>query len=196
MTKKRTLLLAIALIGCRSAGSRYYTLVSAADDKAPMASGELQLDVLPVDVPPDVDRQEIVVREGQGEVTPVDTRSWISPLPRELRSAFSADLTRALGARDIAGITPAEGIPVFRVKLDVQRFESVLGKHALIEAVSTVRDPAATAPALVCSHRAKEAATGDYAGLAEAHQRALAAIAAQVADEVRAIRAGAPACSK
>jgi len=193
---KRTLLLAIALIGCRSAGSRYYTLVSAADDKAPMARGELQLDVLPVDVPPDVDRQEIVVREGQGEVTPVDTRSWISPLPRELRRAFSDDLGRALGARDVAGVTPAEGIPIFRVKLDVQRFESVLGKHALIEAVSTVRDPATTAPALVCSHRAKEDAAGNYAGLAEAHQRALVAIAAQVADEVRAIRAGAPACSK
>ena len=196
---KRTLLLAIAMIGCRSAGSRYYTLVSAADDRAPAATGatgELQLDVLPVDVPPDVDRQEIVVRHGQGEVTPVDTRSWISPLPRELRRAFSDDLGRVLGARDIAGVTPADSVPVFRVKLDVQRFESVLGKHALIEAISTVRDPATTAPALVCSHRAKEDATGDYAGLAEAHQRALQTIAKQVADEIRAIRAGTPACAK
>lgn len=193
---KRALVLVIAVIGCRSPGTHYYTLVSSAEDKPLPASAELQLDVLPVDVPSDVDRQELVVREGQGEVTPVDTRSWISPLPRELRRAFSDDLGRLLGARDVAGVTPAEGVPIFRVKLDVQRFESVLGKHALIEAVSTVRDPANAAPALVCSHRAKEAATGTYPGLAEAHQRALEAIAKQVADEVRAIRAGAPACAK
>ena len=193
---KRALVLAVTVIGCRSPGTHYYTLVSAATDKAPPASAELQLDVLPVDVPPDVDRQQLVVREGQGEVTPVETRSWISPLPRELRRAFADDLGRVLGARDIAGVTPAAGVPIFRIKLDVQRFESVLGKHALIEAVSTVRDPANAAPALVCSHRAKEDATGDYAGLAEAHQRALVVIANQVAEEVRAIRAGTPACSK
>ncbi len=186
----------LAALGCRSAGTHYYTLVSAAEDKPAPITADVQLDVLPVDVPPDVDRQQLVVRQGEGEVTPVETRSWIAPLPRELRRAFSDDLGRYLGARDIAGVTPAEGVPLVRVKLAVQRFESVLGKHALIEAVSTVRDPGTSAPALVCSHRASEDAKGEYAGLAEAHQRALAAIAKQVGDEIKSLRAGAPACAK
>ncbi|MEO6777051.1 MAG: PqiC family protein [Kofleriaceae bacterium] len=185
----------VAVVACRSAPSRYYTLVAPADDAPLPASNELQLEVLPVDVPPDVDRADIVVREGPGEVTPVDTRAWIAPLRDELRRAFSDDLSRALGARDVAGLTPTTGVPVYRVKLAVQRFESVLGDHALIEAVSTVREAAGSTPALVCSHRAREAAHAGYEGIAEAHQRALIAIGKQVAADVRAVAGGHPACA-
>ncbi len=189
-------LLFFGLFACRSAGSSYYTLLAPATDAPAPATAELQLDVLPVDVPADVDRVEIVVRTGAGEVTPVQTRSWIAPLALELRHAFSDDLTRATGARDIAGVTPTEGVPIIRVKLAVQRFESVLGKHALIEAVSTIRDSSGTTPALVCSHRASEDAGSGYSGLAEGHQHALAAIAKQIAESIRSVRANAPACAK
>src|SRR5664279_6489014 len=127
--------LILAMVACRSAGSSYYTLVPPATDDSSPATNELQLDVLPVDVPADVDRAEIVVRTSAGEVTPVQTRAWIAPLALEIRHAFSDDLTHALGARDIAGLTPADGVPSFRIKLSVQRFESLIGKRAIIEAV-------------------------------------------------------------
>jgi uncharacterized lipoprotein YmbA len=182
------------LVGCRSAASSYYTLVAPSADAPPALTNELQLEVLPVDVPADVDRAEIVVRQHAGEVTPVETRSWIAPLNAELRRAFSNDLAAQLGARDIAGLSAAEGLPTYRVKLGVQRFESVLGEHALIEAVSTVREAGGSVPPLVCSHRAQEAAASGYEGIAEAHQKAIAAIAKQVADEIRSVRAGHPAC--
>ena len=192
----KTLLFAVvAVAGCRSASSHYYTLVSPAEEAPAPATNELQLDVLPVDVPPDVDRAEIVVREGPGEVVPVDTRAWIAPLSYELRRAFSDDLGRALGARDVDGLTATAGVPTYRVKLAVQRFESVLDDHALIEAVSTVREASGSAPALVCSHRAREAAKGGYDGLAVAHQHALVTIAKQIAEEVRSAAAGHPACA-
>jgi len=184
-----------ALAACRSPGSHYYTLVATPVDSTPAATNELQLDILPVDVPADVDRTEIVVRTGAGEVTPVETRSWIAPLSREIRRAFSDDLTRLLGARDVAGLTPSAGVPTYRVKLAVKRFDSVLGTRAVIEAVSTVHDIASEAATLVCSHRASEDAKPGYAGIAEAHQRAVAKIATQVADTVRSIRAGNPACA-
>ncbi|CAN5768466.1 PqiC family protein [soil metagenome] len=190
----RWLLLVGLLAACRSASPHYYTLVASPADSVPTTS-ELQLDVLPIDVPSDVDRSEIVVRTGTGEVTPVDTRSWIAPLSREIRRAFADDLSHQLGARDIAGLTPAAGVPTFRVKLAVKRFDSLLGQRAVIEAISTVHDTASDAPTLVCSHRASEAAGAGYAGIAEAHQRALAAIAKQVAESIRSIRAGAPACA-
>lgn len=184
------------LLGCRSAATSYYTLVAPGADATPALTNELQLDVLPVDVPPDVDRAEIVVRQHAGQVTPVETRSWIAPLGAELRRAFSNDLSGQLGARDIAGLSASDGIPTYRVKLGVQRFESVLGEHALIEAVSTVREAGGSVPPLVCSHRAREAAASGYEGIAEAHQKAIATIAKQVADEVRSIRAGHPACGE
>ncbi len=198
MTPSRTILaiLAVAVAAaCRSAGPRFYTLVAPPDDSAALRSNDLQLDVLPVEVPPEVDRAEIVVREGRGKLTPVETRLWISPLPREIRRAFANELSQALGARDIAGLTPAEGIPLFRIKLAVQRFESALGKATLLEAVSTIREATGGTAGLVCSHLAKEVAAAGYDGLAEAHQRALAKIAKQVAASVRSLSAGAGTCA-
>ena len=187
-------LVLLMMVACRSDAPSYYTLVPPSAASAAPVSTELQLDVLPVDVPPDVDRPEFVVRQGMGQVTPVDTRVWIAPLPYELRHALSADLTRELGARDIAGLSPTDGLPTYRIKLAVQRFESVLNDHALIEAVSTVREAGGAAPPLTCSHRAQVAAQTGYAALAVAHQQALATIAKQLAGEVRGLRGGHPAC--
>ena len=186
----------ILLIGCRSAPSSYYTLVSPAPEQRAVVSDALQLEVLPVDVPPDVDRAEIVVRQGTGHVTPVETRLWISPLKLEIRRAFSDDLTRELGARDVANVTAQQGVPTYRVKLSVQRFESVLDDHALIEAISTVRQAGGSTPVLVCSHSSRQSASRGYDALAEAHQLALAAIAKQVAADVKSVNAAAPACAK
>lgn len=192
----RTALLLLLCVSCRSAATHYYTLVPAAADEAQaLPTTALQLEVLAVDVPPEVDRAEIVVRQGPGVLTPVETRSWIAPLSRELRHAFSDELSRELGAPDISGVTPAEGIPTYRIKLVVQRFESVLGKRAVIDAISTVRDLSGTAPALLCSHHASEPARAGYDGIAEAHQRALARIAKQVAASVRSFHEGTGTCS-
>ncbi|HMG56325.1 MAG TPA: PqiC family protein [Kofleriaceae bacterium] len=194
MTAIKALVLALLLVGCRSANSEYYTLVPPPSERRTPVTEAFQLDVLPVDVPPEVDRPEIVVREGRGKVTPVETRSWISPLARELRHALSDGLTSALGVRDVAGATPVAGIPTYRIKLVVQRFDSSLGTRASIEAISTIRDANGQAPAVVCSHRSSEAAGPGYEQLAEAHQRAVAAIAAQVAATIRGIQAGTAGC--
>jgi len=190
----QSLILALLLVACRSANTEYYTLMSPPREQPTPMTETFQLDVLPVDVPPEVDRPEIVVREGRGKLTPVETRSWISPLARELRHALSDDLTNALRVRDVAGATPVAGIPTYRIKLVVQRFDSSLGARASIEAISTIRDANSQAPAVVCSHRASHGAGPGYEQLAEAHQRAVAAIAAQVAATIRGIRAGTAAC--
>jgi uncharacterized lipoprotein YmbA len=190
----KPLVLVLLLVACRSANSEYYTLVSPPSERTGPVAETFQVDVLPVDVPPEVDRPEIVVREGRGKLTPVETRSWISPLARELRHALSDDLTSALRVRDVAGATPVAGIPTYRIKLVVQRFDSSLGTRASIEAISTIRDASSQAPAVVCSHRASEAAGPGYEQLAEAHQRALAAIAAQVAATIRGLQTGTTAC--
>ena len=65
----------------------------------------------------------------------------------------------------------------------------------MIDAISTVRVSEGAAPALVCSHHASEPAKAGYDGIAEAHQRALASIAKQIATSVRSVRDGAGACS-
>ena len=193
--KLSPLVLAVVAVACRSAQSEYYTLLPPPRELGAPVTAAFQLDVLPIDVPPEVDRAEIVVREGPGRLTPVETRAWISPLSRELRHAIYDDLTHALGVRDVAGATPAAGIPTYRIKVVVQRFDSSLGARASIEAISTIRDATGAGPAVVCSHRASEGAGAGYEQLAEAHQRAVATIAAQIAATIRGLLAGTTACS-
>jgi uncharacterized protein len=189
VTRGIAIAIALAATACRSPATTYYTLV--APRAAPTASAEpaagFQLDVLPVDVPAQVDRAQLVVREAAGELTPVDTRSWIAPLSAELQRALSNALSAQLGARDVAGLTADAALPTLRIKLNVQRFESVLGQFAEIDALWTVSDPAGGK--LLCAGQIREPATTGYEGIAEAHQRALAKLAGQIADGVRAVRA-------
>lgn len=195
----RAFALLLALIVCACASSppaRYYTLLPNA--VAPAATdASYVIEVLPVDVPAQVDVPQMVVRTGNGEVTPVDTRRWIAPLPSELRSALSWQLTRELGVRDVYGFAKNTATPVYRVNLRVQRFDSAPGAYARIETLWTVRAGSNDAAAPVCSSNASVTVTPGYAELAQGHQQALAKIAGEIAASIRAARASgkAPACS-
>ena len=97
-------------------------------------------------------------------------------------------------ARSLRGLTDYLQHHPNHSSVVVQRFDSSLGARASIEAISTIRDASSQAPAVVCSHRASEEAGPGYEQLAEAHQRAVAAIAAQVAATIRGMQAGAATC--
>jgi uncharacterized lipoprotein YmbA len=190
-------LLALALGACASSPpTRYYTLLPSGGAPTAADAG-YQIEVMPVDVPAQVDVPQMVVRTSGGEVVPVDTRRWIAPLPDELRSALSWQLTHALGARDVAGFSKDASTPTYRVNLRVQRFDSAPGAYARIDAVWSVRaigrDTAAPA---VCSSSANITVTSGYAELAQGHQQALAKIAGEIAASIRAAQASgkAPAC--
>lgn len=182
--------LLLALFGCRSPATHFYTLVppSPIASAAP-SSPTLQLEILPVDVPADVDRAELVVRRSATEVAAVDGRSWIAPLPQEIHRALADALVRALHARDLGDAAGDPALPTYRVKLVVKRFESALGDAAAIDATWTVRGPKSPAP-LACEAAAREATPArDYEALVTAHQHALAQLADDVAATVRAVEA-------
>ncbi len=189
-----SLLAALLATACRSPPSQFYTLVRLPVEPAAPPLATFQIDVLPVDVPAQVDVPQMVVREGAGQVVPVETRRWIAPLHAELRTALSNELTLLLGARDIHGLTPSPDMPTYRVKMKVQRFDSVLGDLVQIDAIWRVRETGADKPGLLCGSRVIERADGDYAGLAVAHQRAIATIAQQIGGAIRALRASRRQC--
>ena len=56
-----------------------------------------------------------------------------------MRSALSDALTGTLGALDVRTLTPAEGAPVWRIQVDVQRFDMILGGPAQLDATWRVR---------------------------------------------------------
>ncbi len=184
-------LFALAASACATTTqpTSYYTLMpDAGTTVAPATDNSYQIEVLPVEVPLQVDVPQMVVRTGKGELVPVDTRRWIAPLPNELRNALSWQLTHALGVRDVAGLGRNTSAPVYRINLRVQRFDSVPGAYARIEASWSIRPSESDAATLACNSSASIPVPPGYAELAQGHQQAIAKIATEIATTIRSAR--------
>lgn len=195
MTRGIILLAVLLLAACSSTPTRYYTL------QGPMAPVEVAtppayaIEVLPISVPAQVDTQPLVLRAGGGRLAIEDTHEWAAPLPDEIRQALSQDLTQTLGAEDVYGLSHADTVPVYRIKLVVTRFDSTYGRAVEIQARWSVRALTNRKEApLTCSSREVRAVAPGYDALVQGHQRALAALAGQVAAGVRSMSAGVPRC--
>lgn len=190
----------LALAACASAPLHYYTLVAPADESAgrlvaQSATPSLPFELLSVSVPAQVDQPQLVVRESGQGVALLGSERWIAPLSDEVRSALSADLARELHSQDVSGL-PGNDKPLLRIKLDLRRFDSQPGSYALIEGAWSVRLLRGVHPAaLACTSRINEAVGPGYDALVQGHQRAISALAAQIAAAARSLGNGqSPVC--
>ena len=135
-----------------------------------------------VAVPPAVDQPQWVVRLPDQRTVLLEQTQWASPLRDELRAA----LQEALAQRWVA--TDARP-PVWRLRVDLSRFESVLGREAWLEGRWTLRpgggSGAASAATLSCALRIREPAGAGLPALAEAHRRALLRLSDQIGPMLR-----------
>jgi uncharacterized lipoprotein YmbA len=171
--------------GCASATARFYTLDCTATAGDAPAAGYAVL-VGPVTVPPAVDRPQFVVEVAPNRVDIDEFNRWAAPLNDGIARAVAGDLAVLLGTHDVAVAPLANFNPAYRVSIDVQRFESVQGEAALVNAVWTVRQ---TATGETRSGRtvARETVQGkSYDALAAAHSRALAKVSSDIAGAIRA----------
>ncbi len=183
------------LAGCQSAAPiRFYTLLPAAtSEPVPTQDPAFRIELGAVTIPSQVDTPRIVIRESAGRLTPVEGQRWIAPLADEVRAALSTALSRKLGVPDLGTAGDGGetgGLPLYRVRVTLRRFESELGSRALIDAtwtLSSARDPARRAS---CDSRVESTVTGGYDALAEGHQRALATLAGRIARGLDALHAG------
>lgn len=185
----------LALTACSSNPTYYYTLLPPPAPAA--AAAGFRIEVMPVDLPAQVTTPQMVVRAGDGEMVPVDTRRWIAPLGDEIRGALSADLSQRLGANDTYGLPAGAGgsLPLYRISVKVQRFESSLGAYARIDALWTVqRAGVDSAAGLTCGYSQSQPVQPGYEAMAQGHQQALAAIADRIAATVGALRGGGASC--
>ena len=109
----------------------------------------------------------------------------------EIRRALSTSLTQQLGTIDVYGTAYPDTTPVYRVSMNVQRFESWPGSHALIDAVWSVRAVRGTG-VMTCRSVVSETVSGGYDALVNGHRVALQRIAVQVAAAVQMMAAVAP----
>lgn len=179
-------LLAAALAGCASPPSRFYTL-SPGDTAAPeTANPPLLIELAPIDMPPQVMRNQLVVQRSEIQVDVLEQERWASLPSEEVRRALSGNLTRRLGTMDVYGAPHPNGVPVYRISVNMQRFESWPGSHALLDAVWSVRS-LRTQNVMTCRSVLSEPAGDDYGQLVEAHRRAVEALSASLAAAVQAL---------
>ena len=165
--------------------SHFYTLDATAAP-AGAASGADAVMVGPVSVPAAVDRPQFVVQVAPNRVDVDEFNRWASPLGDAIAQAVAGDLVRLLGTPNVAVAPLGNFAPAYRVTIDVQRFDSVPGQAALVEAVWTVRK---TAGGATRSGRtvAREPVQGEgFDALAAAHSRAIAKLSGDVAAAIRA----------
>jgi uncharacterized lipoprotein YmbA len=172
--------------GCgTSAKSRFYTLESVAK-QAGAPTADYGVMVGPVSVPASVDRPEFVVQVAPNRVEVDEFNRWAAPLGKSIARTVAGDLTLLLGTPQVAVAPFANFDPVYRVTIDVQRFESTPGDSVLVDAVWAVRR---TAGGETHSGRTtvREAVHSEvFDELAAAHSRALAKLSADIAAAIRA----------
>ena len=179
-------LVAVTAAGCASTPARFYTLdPTATAGEAPAA--RCAVVVGPVSVPASVDRPQIVVQVAPNRVDIDEFHRWATPLNDGIARAVASDLAVLLGTPDVGTALVTSSSPVYRVTIDIQRFESVQDQAVLIEALWSVRGTAGGA-ARPGHTTAREAVHGTgYEALAAAHSRALAQLSAEIAETIRAM---------
>ena len=181
-------LLAAAAASCTTtATSRFYTLESTATaDAAPSTAAQGSVMIGPVTIPAAVDRPEFVVQVAANRVEVEEFNRWVAPLSDSIARVVAGNLVVILGTPNVAAAPLANFNPAYLVTIDVQRFDSIRGQAAVVEAVWTVRK---IAGGETRSSRtvAREAVQGqDFDALAAAHSRALAKLSSDIATAIRA----------
>ena len=172
--------------GCASPPARFYTL-SGAPATATPASGPAIL-VGPVSIPAVVDRPEIVVTVGNNEVSLDEFNRWASPLADNIAIAVAENLIATLATPRVAlSVQTAAFDADFSVAIEVQRFESVPGGSALVDALWRVRRVKDGASASGRTTVRENVTDRGYDALAAAHSRGIARLSQDVADAIRTL---------
>jgi len=180
----------VAFAGCASTPPvRFHSLLSTGDAAA-RDSGlpPLPVDLGPVGVPAAVDQSQWVVRLGDDSLRILEQEQWVSPLRDELRAALFERLAQRFAAVDTRS---APATNTVRVKVDVQRFESIAGKEVWLDSLWSAQADTGKGAPLVCRSSVREPAVGDLGALAAAHRRAVARLADQIGSQLLAMYNGA-----
>lgn len=130
------------LAGCgTSAPIRHHALTSTAPHQA-SGSARILVELLPVALPERLNRTEMVLLTGTGQIDMREGDHWTAPLSDEIRQILGDTLWDRLGAVDVyqAPVAPAiSGLPQYRLALRIERFEATPGQAAVVGGSWTAR---------------------------------------------------------
>jgi uncharacterized lipoprotein YmbA len=177
-------------VGCSTSPEpRFYTLSAGgnpAQDRNEKALMEYSIAVGPVTLPEMVDRPELVVRVGVNQVALLEQHRWAEPLRSEIPRVLAENLAQLLGASQVVTYPQnASGEAEYRVLVDIQRFESVLGQTVTIDALWAVRRTSGKDSKTGRSVVRESTGGAGHDALVAAHGRALAAVSREIAEAIR-----------
>ncbi|MFJ2366682.1 membrane integrity-associated transporter subunit PqiC [Pseudomonas sp. NPDC087697] len=178
--KVSLLSLAVLLAACRSDPIHYHTLTPAQPATGSRGGADIQIER--VTVPPQVDRPQIVIRQGNSGLAILETEWWGASLSDELKSALVDQLSGATSQRKVS------------LRVDVQRFDSVPGQYALVDLkwrLRTVETDTSSAP-LTCRTTLQTPAGPTIDDLVAAHQNNVKRLASLINKMVSAPFNGCP----
>lgn len=171
---------ALALLLCACAGPRVqvHTLLAAETPRVE-AQAERAFALGRVRVPASVDQRELVLRLDDGRLQRLDNRHWSASLPDEMRAALVRQLSLRLAAPEISAVATRAQLPVWRIAVDVQRFEVQPGRAVELDAVWSLRAPDGRVS--TCQSRLLQQAGIEVEALVLAARQTLDALAVQIA---------------
>jgi uncharacterized lipoprotein YmbA len=181
----------VVLAGCTgSSPARYYTLQPPVSSVSAAPRVDYQIEVASVTIPEQIDQPQIMLRpvQGGGPLEAIYSDRWSAPLADEIRIALTDTLVNTLGALDVRVLEPAPNVPVWRIQVDVQRFDMVAGGPASLEATWRVRPlKVEGSRALICRSLVQLPADRvDVVGsLVQAQQQALVLLAKTIASSIQ-----------
>ena len=181
---------AILVAGCATPASHFYTLSRAEPTTASPAamSSNISVVVGPISIPAIVDLPQIVVSTGPNTVSLNEFNRWASPLQSNISRVVAENLVTMLGTPRVAQFQQSLNLDAdYRVAIEVQSFDSVLGEAAILNAVWTVRRTKDGKAQTGRTNVREPTGAPGYDALAAAHSRALAKMSQEIADAVRGL---------
>jgi uncharacterized lipoprotein YmbA len=125
-----TLATVLALTGCASSPTRFYTL-SAPAVPVQTQNARLFIEVSPIALPERLARPQLVVRSSGANagarVDILEQERWSSPFNNELRDALASGLANRLGATDVSRSGRPTDQPVYRIAIELRQFDAAPG---------------------------------------------------------------------
>ena len=178
---KMTLIAALALLAaCRSDPIQFHTLTPAQPNVNSRNNADIRIESL--SVPPQVDRPQIVVRQGNTGMAILETDWWGASLADELRSALVDQMVNSNPQRKMS------------VRLDIQRFDSIPGQYGLIDVKWRLRELGQSENSMVTCRSSLQTPSGPTIDdLVAAQQNNIKRLAALISQAANGTQRGCPA---
>lgn len=128
------------LFGCSSPKNTYYTLYAPEPPPSTALKHKTRIIVGPVTVPALVDNPQLVVKNGNNQVTFNEYQRWAVSLKADIERVIAANLVRDLSTPNVWSYSQSAFSRVdYQVLVDVQNIDSELGGVITLDVLWTIK---------------------------------------------------------